>query len=145
MASGTIGKMFREFWPYTAGDRLRLLSSGLLGLILLGAELASVALFEAMTSHVLETRHLANFWILAGAWLAVAAAGAVAMAWSGWLAGLAAERVQLRLRDSVFAHLLRLPATEVTRLTGPDATAPSMTATSSRRRTIRSPRRRSSK
>jgi len=110
MASGTIGKMFREFWPYTAGDRLGLLSSGLLNLILLGAELASVALFEAMTSHVLETRHLANFWILAGAWLAVAAAGAVAMAWSGWLAGLAAERVQLRLRDSVFAHLLRLPA-----------------------------------
>jgi ATP-binding cassette subfamily B protein len=32
------------------------------------------------------------------------------MAWSGWLSGLAAERIQLRLRDSVFAHLLRLPA-----------------------------------
>jgi ATP-binding cassette subfamily B protein len=102
--------MFRQFWPYTAGDRLRLLSGGLLSLVLLGAELASVVIFEAITSHVLQTRHLAGFPVLAAAWLAVAAVGALAMAWSGWLSGLAAERIQLRLRDSVFAHLLRLPA-----------------------------------
>ena len=41
--------------------------------------------------------HLAGFWVLAGLWLAVAALGAVAMAWGGWLTGLAAQRIHLRL------------------------------------------------
>ena len=76
MRTGATAKMFRQFWPYTGGDRIRLLSGGLLSLVLLGAELASVAIFEAITSHVLQTRQLAGFPVLAGAWLAVAAAGA---------------------------------------------------------------------
>ncbi len=101
--------MFREYWPYTRGDRLRLLAGGLLSLVLLGCELASVIIFEAIVSKVLERHHLAGFWVLAGLWLAVAALGAVAMAWGGWLTGLAAQRIQLRLRDSVFAHTQRLP------------------------------------
>jgi ATP-binding cassette, subfamily B, bacterial len=101
--------VFREYWPYTRGDRLRLLAGGLLSLVLLGCELASVIIFEAIVSKVLERHHLAGFWVLAGLWLAVAALGAVAMAWGGWLTGLAAQRIQLRLRDSVFAHTQRLP------------------------------------
>jgi ATP-binding cassette, subfamily B, bacterial len=97
------------FGSYTRGDRLRLLGGGLLGLVLLGAELGSVVIFEAVVARVLERHHLAGFWSLAGLWLGVAAAGALAMAGSGWLTGLAAERVQLRLRDAVFAHAQRLP------------------------------------
>jgi ATP-binding cassette subfamily B protein len=102
-------EVFREFWPYTREDRLRLLASGLLSLVLLGAELGSVIIFEHIVSNVLEKRHLAGFWALAGLWLALAAAAALAMAESGWLTGLAAERIRLRLRDSVFSHAQRLP------------------------------------
>jgi ATP-binding cassette subfamily B protein len=102
--------VFRAFWPYTRGDRARLLAARLLSLVLLGCELGSVIIFESIISKVLETHDLGNFRILAGLWLAVAAAGAVAMAGSGWLTGLAAERIQLQPRDAVFAHLQRLPA-----------------------------------
>jgi ATP-binding cassette, subfamily B, bacterial len=69
-----------------------------------------VVIFEAIVGRVLERHHVAGFWALAGAWLAIAAAGALAMAGSRRLAGLAAGRVQLRLRDSVFARAQRLPA-----------------------------------
>jgi ATP-binding cassette, subfamily B, bacterial len=101
--------VFREFWSYTRGDRFRLLAAGLLGVVLTGCEFASVAIFEAIVGKVLEKHHPAGFWPLAGTWLAVAAVGALAMAGSGWLTGLAAERIQLRLRDSVFSHMQRLP------------------------------------
>jgi ATP-binding cassette, subfamily B, bacterial len=101
--------VFREYWPYTRGDRLRLLAGGLLSLVLLGCEVASVVIFEAIVSKVLERHHLAGFWELAGLWLGAAALGAVAMAWGGWLAGLASQRIQLRLRDSVFSYTQRLP------------------------------------
>jgi ATP-binding cassette, subfamily B, bacterial len=107
--AASVRGVFREFWPYTRGDRLRLLAGGLLSLVLLGCELASLVIFEAIVSRVLERHHLAGFWVLAGLWLTVAALGAVAMAWGGWLTGLAAQRIQLRLRDSVFSHTQRLP------------------------------------
>jgi ATP-binding cassette, subfamily B, bacterial len=68
----------------------------------MGAELGTVVIFEAIVGRVLERHHLAGFWVLAGAWLAMAA--------SRRLAGLAAGQVQLRLRDSVFARAQRLPA-----------------------------------
>ena len=102
-------EVFREYWPYTRGDRLGLLARGLLSLILLGCEVGSVVIFEAIVSKVLESHHLAGFWVLAGLWLAMAAVGALAMAGSGWLTGLASQRIQLRLRDSVLAHTQRLP------------------------------------
>jgi len=102
--------LLSEFWPYTRGDRLRLLGDGLLSLVLVGAELGTVVIFEAIVGRVLERHHVTGFWMLAGAWLAIAAAGALAMAGSRRLAGLAAARVQLRLRDSVFARAQRLPA-----------------------------------
>jgi len=102
--------LFSRFWPCTRGDRLRLLGGGLLSLVLTGAELGTVVIFEAIVGRVLETRHLAGFWALAGAWLAIAAAGALAMTGSKRLSGLAAGRVQLRLRDSVFSRAQRLPA-----------------------------------
>jgi ATP-binding cassette, subfamily B, bacterial len=103
-------ELFSEFWPYTRGDRLRLVGGGLLSLVLMGAELGTVVIFEAIVGRVLERHHVVGFWVLAGGWLAIAAAGALAMAGSRRLAGLAAARVQLRLRDSVFARAQRLPA-----------------------------------
>jgi ATP-binding cassette, subfamily B, bacterial len=105
-----VRELFSEFWRYTRGDRLRLLGGGLLSVVLVGAELGTVVIFEAIVGRVLERHHIAGFWTLAGAWLAIAAAGALAMAGSRRLAGLAAGRVQLRRRDSVFARAQRLPA-----------------------------------
>jgi ATP-binding cassette, subfamily B, bacterial len=102
--------VFSEFSRYTRGDRLRLLGGGVLSLVLVGAELGTVVIFEAIVGRVLERHHLAGFWVLAGTWLAIAAVGALAMAGSRRLDGLAAGRVQLRLRDAVFSRAQRLPA-----------------------------------
>ena len=41
-----------------------MLAGGLLSLVLLGCELASVIIFEAIVSKVLERHHLAGFWVL---------------------------------------------------------------------------------
>ena len=72
-------ELLSEFWPYTRGDRLRLLGGGLLSLVLVGAELGTVIIFEAIVGRVLERHHLSSFWVLAGAWLAIAAAGALVL------------------------------------------------------------------
>jgi hypothetical protein len=41
-------ELFSEFWRYTRGDRLRLLGGGLLSVVLVGAELGTVVIFEAI-------------------------------------------------------------------------------------------------
>jgi len=53
--------LLSEFWPYTRGDRLRLLGGGLLSLVLVGAELGTVIIFEAIVGRVLERHHLTGW------------------------------------------------------------------------------------
>ncbi|HEX3751560.1 MAG TPA: hypothetical protein VHW06_13445 [Streptosporangiaceae bacterium] len=65
--------------PYTRGDRGRLLAGALLAIGVAGSEIGTVIVFDFITNHVLATGHLAGFWSLAAAWLAVAAGGAAAM------------------------------------------------------------------
>jgi ATP-binding cassette, subfamily B, bacterial len=100
--------IFLRFWPYTKGDRLRLLLGGMLTIILAACEISSVLLFEVIVSKVLQKGHLAGFWGPAATWLGVAAVGALAMSGSSYVTALAAERFMLRLRDSVFARAQRL-------------------------------------
>jgi ATP-binding cassette subfamily B protein len=100
--------IFRRFWPYTKGDRGRLLAAALLAIAVAASEIGTVILFDVITNNVLAARDLAGFWGPAAAWLAVAAAGAAAMFGEGYLISLATERFLLRLRDAVFTHAQQL-------------------------------------
>ena len=100
--------VIRRFWPYTKGDRGKLMLGGLATLVVSGCELATVILFSVITDRVLAAAHLAGFWRLAGSWLAVVAVAAAAMFFAEYLTSLASERFALRLRDDLVAHAQRL-------------------------------------
>ena len=99
----------RRFWRYTRGDRRGLALGGLCALAVSASELGTVTMFDLVTNRVLDTGHLAAFWGLAGWWLAIVAAAAVAMFGGQYLTALASERFALRLRDEVFGRAQRLP------------------------------------
>ena len=100
--------VIRRFWPYTKGDRRRLMLGGLAMLAVAGCELATVILFSVITNRVLAASRLAGFWRLAAWWLAVVAVAALAMFFAEYLTSLASERFALRLRDDLVAHAQRL-------------------------------------
>jgi ATP-binding cassette subfamily B protein len=100
--------MLRRFWPYTSGDRHRLVLGGILAIVVSGCEVGTVVLFGYITDTVLAKKHLAAFWVPAGAWLAIAAFTAIAMFGGAYVTSLASERFVLRLRDSAFGHTQRL-------------------------------------
>ncbi|HYZ56622.1 MAG TPA: ABC transporter transmembrane domain-containing protein [Streptosporangiaceae bacterium] len=100
--------IFRRFWPYTRGDRRRLLAGGFFAIAVSGGEVGTVVIFEIITNKILAQGHTAQFWSLAAAWLGIAVATSAAMFAGGYLTALASERFLLRLRDSVFAHAQQL-------------------------------------
>jgi ATP-binding cassette, subfamily B, bacterial len=100
--------IFRRFWPYTRGDRRRLLGAGIFAVLVAVGEIGTVVIFDMITNRVLGQDRMAGFWPLAGAWLGIAAVTGAAMFADGYLRSLASERFLLRLRDSVFAHAQRL-------------------------------------
>ncbi|MFI6563043.1 ABC transporter ATP-binding protein [Streptomyces sp. NPDC050534] len=100
---------FRRFWPLTRGDRRWL--AVIVGCVVVAAlaETASILLFAELTDHALKAGSLAAFWGPAGAWLGVAALGALVGYLGNSLATWTAERFVLRLRAGVFRHVQRLP------------------------------------
>ena len=107
--SGTyLRSTFRSFWPYTRGDRRRMLAGGLFAVLVSGGEIGTVLIFENITDTVLAQSHIADFWRLAAAWLGIAVVTSAMMFTGGFLRALVSERFILTLRDSVFAHAQRL-------------------------------------
>ncbi|MFF3845995.1 ABC transporter transmembrane domain-containing protein [Streptomyces sp. NPDC002328] len=102
-------KAFRRFWPLTRGDRRWMLV--IVGCVMVSAlaEATSILLFAELTDDALEAGSLAAFWGPAGAWLAVAAVGALVGYLGNSLATWTAERFVLRLRANVFRHVQGLP------------------------------------
>ena len=111
-AAGTDGESVRDtvrrFWPYTRGDRGRLLLGAILAIFVTISEIGTVIVFDIITNKVLTEHRLAGFWPLAAAWLGIAVATAGVMFVGGYQSSLAQERFLLRLRDGVFAHAQRL-------------------------------------
>ncbi|GGM20434.1 ABC transporter ATP-binding protein [Streptomyces fumigatiscleroticus] len=104
-----VREAFRRFWPLTRGDRRWLALIVACVVVSALAETASILLFAELTDHALKEGSLAAFWGPAGAWLAVAALGALVGYLGNSLATWTAERFVLRLRASVFRHLQELP------------------------------------
>lgn len=100
---------FRRFWPLTRGDRGWMLV--IVGCVVVSAlaETASILLFAELTDNALEAGSLSAFWGPAGAWLGVAAVGALVGYLGNSLATWTAERFVLRLRANVFGHVQDLP------------------------------------
>ncbi|GAX56999.1 ABC transporter ATP-binding protein [Streptomyces olivochromogenes] len=104
-----VREAFARFWPLTRGDRKWLLL--IIGCVVVAAlaETASILLFAQLTDHALKAGSLSAFWEPAGAWLGVAAIGAIVGYLGNSLAVWTAERFVLRLRASVFRHVQDLP------------------------------------
>ncbi|MCX4699735.1 ABC transporter ATP-binding protein/permease [Streptomyces sp. NBC_01352] len=104
-----VREAFRRFWPLTRGDRKWLLA--IIGCVVVSAlaETASILLFAELTDNALKSGSLDAFWGPAGAWLAVAALGALVGYLGNSLATWTAERFVLRLRAGVFRHVQDLP------------------------------------
>ncbi|WP_329337539.1 ABC transporter ATP-binding protein/permease [Streptomyces sp. NBC_00663] len=100
---------FHRFWPLTRGDRKWLLAIIACVVVSALAETASILLFAELTDTALKAGSLAAFWGPAGAWLAVAALGALVGYLGNSLATWTAERFVLRLRAKVFRHVQDLP------------------------------------
>ncbi len=100
----SIRDILRRFWPYTRGDRGRLLLGAILAIAITISEIGTVIVFDIITDKVLAEHRLAGFWPLAAAWLGIAVAAAGVMFIGGYLSALTRERFLLRLRDGVFAH-----------------------------------------
>ncbi|MFF7471172.1 ABC transporter transmembrane domain-containing protein [Streptomyces sp. NPDC008092] len=100
---------FRRFWPLTRGDRKWLWMIIACVVVAALAETAAILLFADLTDNALQAGSLAAFWGPAGAWLGVAALGALVGYLGNSLATWTAERFVLRLRAKVFRHVQDLP------------------------------------
>ncbi|MDR6974550.1 ATP-binding cassette subfamily B protein [Streptomyces sp. 3330] len=100
---------FRRFWPLTSGDRGWMLVIVACVVVSALAETASILLFAELTDNALAAGSLSAFWGPAGAWLGVAALGALVGYLGNSLATWTAERFVLRLRANVFGHVQDLP------------------------------------
>ncbi|MFJ1974221.1 ABC transporter ATP-binding protein [Streptomyces sp. NPDC087903] len=104
-----VRQAFRRFWPLTRGDRGWLVVIVSCVVVSALAETASILLFAQLTDNALKAGSLAAFWGPAGAWLGVAALGALVGYLGNSLATWTAERFVLRLRAGVFGHVQDLP------------------------------------
>ncbi|MEU6381007.1 ABC transporter ATP-binding protein [Streptomyces sp. NPDC046909] len=104
-----VREAFRRFWPLTRGDRKWLAAIVACVVVAALAETASILLFAHLTDTALKAGSLSAFWGPAGAWLAVAALGALVGYLGNSLATWTAERFVLRLRAKVFRHVQDLP------------------------------------
>ena len=100
--------IFGRFWPFTRGDRCRLLAAGVSAVLVSGGEIGTVVIFDAILTGVLAHERVARLWPLAAAWLGIAAVASAAMFIASYAGSLASERFLLRLRDSVYAHSQKL-------------------------------------
>lgn len=104
-----VREAFRRFWPLTRGDRKWLAVIVACVVVSALAETASILLFAELTDNALKAGSLSAFWGPAGAWLGVAALGALVGYLGNSLATWTAERFVLRLRANVFRHVQDMP------------------------------------
>jgi ATP-binding cassette subfamily B protein len=100
--------VLRQFWPYTRGDRHRLLAAASLAILVSVGEIGIAVIFDAITNSALTKGRMAGFWPLAGTWLAIALATSSIMFASSYLTSMVSERFCLRMRDHVFGHVQKL-------------------------------------
>src|SRR3981189_3146184 len=100
---------FRRFWPLARADARLLVLCGVVAALIAGCEGVGIWLFGVITDQALAAKNLSAFWTPAVAWLGVAIAAAAPAFAGDYATALAGERFLFRLRNSIFAHVQRLP------------------------------------
>jgi ATP-binding cassette subfamily B protein len=101
----TVRQAIRRFWPYIAEDRWFFGLSLLLLIISTACETVAIWMFGAITDDAIKSASLSGFWLPAAVWVGMAViAGATSYVLT-WLMSWVAERMLLRLRNAVYAHL----------------------------------------
>jgi ATP-binding cassette, subfamily B, bacterial len=103
-----IRQIFLRFWPYARPDRTVLAASLVFVALTPVTTAASIWVFKQIVDTVLVGRQLGALWTLGAVLLGVTLAAGVISYASSTVSAWLAERFLLRLRDGVFAHLLRL-------------------------------------
>lgn len=102
-------EVFRRFGRLTRPDWPLLAVAIALLVVAAACDTAAVWMFTDVIDEALASGEPTAFWRPAMVWVAVAVLGAGLTFAGSWLSASAAERFVLRLRDSVFGHLQRLP------------------------------------
>jgi ABC-type multidrug transport system fused ATPase/permease subunit len=122
-----VHRIFKRFWPYTAGHRKWLLFALALVPIAPAVQTVGALLFRRLVDDVLVAQNFDPFPAIAGTYVVLALIGAVVSFADDYFSTVAGERFVLDLRTGVFRHLqgLSLDFFErrrlgdvVTRLTG---------------------------
>ena len=110
-----VADIFRRFWPYVRPDWPWLPVS--VGLLITGSatEVASIWLFKNLIDEVLVPHQFSRFLPLALTMVLLASAGALVTFAGNYLATWVGERLLLRLRTAVTAHVHGLPPDELAR------------------------------
>jgi ATP-binding cassette subfamily B protein len=104
----TLRAIFRRFWPYTRGDRNKLVFAFLAMAASTACDTYVVTMFARIVDGATGAHSMAAVWPSAIEWLALTAVGGLLSVLGGFLLVGAAERFVFRLRHEVFAHLQRL-------------------------------------
>jgi ATP-binding cassette subfamily B protein len=104
----TLRAIFRRFWPYTKGDRSKLLFAFLAMAASTACDTYVVTMFARIVDGATVAHSMSAVWPSAIEWLVLTAVGGLLSVLGGFLLVGAAERFVFRLRHEVFAHLQRL-------------------------------------
>jgi ATP-binding cassette, subfamily B, bacterial len=104
----TLRAIFRRFWPYTRGDRNKLVFAFLAMAASTACDTYVVTMFARIVDGATGAHSMSAVWPSAIEWLALTAVGGLLSVLGGFLLVGAAERFVFRLRHEVFAHLQRL-------------------------------------
>ncbi|MCD2195979.1 ATP-binding cassette domain-containing protein [Actinomycetospora endophytica] len=104
----TLRAIFRRFWPYTRGDRSKLVLAFLAMAASTACDTYVVTMFARIVDGATGAHSMDAVWPSAVEWLVLTAVGGLLSVLGGFLLVGAAERFVFRLRHEVFAHLQRL-------------------------------------
>ncbi|NMO92432.1 ABC transporter ATP-binding protein [Actinomycetospora sp. TBRC 11914] len=104
----TLRAIFRRFWPYTRGDRSKLVFAFLAMAASTACDTYVVTMFARIVDGATVAHSMDAVWPSAVEWLVLTAVGGLLSVLGGFLLVGAAERFVFRLRHEVFAHLQRL-------------------------------------
>jgi ATP-binding cassette, subfamily B, bacterial len=104
----TLRAIFRRFWPYTRGDRSKLVFAFLAMAASTACDTYVVTMFARIVDGATVAHSMDAVWPSAIEWLVLTAVGGLLSVLGGFLLVGAAERFVFRLRHEVFAHLQRL-------------------------------------
>lgn len=115
VADERVGSLFRRFWPFTSGLRRWVVAGAVLTSLIPVVEAAEIWLFKRLVDDVLVPRDLEALPLLIVAFVALNLGSGALGFGEGMVSAWVGERFLLRVRSTLFGHLLRLSPLQVGR------------------------------